>query len=208
MKLSKRIVRNAALSVLAAGTVVGTQLPTTSIVSSLVKAPPENPVMKEVREQAKGNKVNVMQELRMYTQFRKKCRDLVGANPNYTCPDYNDRKAVEAFVSGKEAPAPSAAVHPAATASATGATVLRNITDLSEEDQVLMRRFLNARSCPDSLKNHTPGFYGLCKKLILKNLSRSERRGVTEKVDERFKDIRDAKEAHKAARLERRKKAQ
>lgn len=193
MKLQKRVVRGAALSFLAAGTLVGAQVSSTTLLGSTASTN----VMKDVVARAKKNRPNVMQELRMYTAFRQKCRDLVGENPEYKCPDYNNRAAVEAFVNGTELS--TTATHAAATA--TGVVIL-DMQDLSDVDQALMRRYINIRNCPVTLKEHTPGFYALCKRQILKNLSRGERKGVTKKVQERFKSIRDAAEARKAARME------
>ncbi len=134
----------------------------------------------------------------MNAQLREKCRDRASADPTFVCPDYHDRSAVQAFLN-------NIAIEKEHAAAANSAAALRFL-DLSEHDQALLRRYINAGSCPATLKDYSVvGFYDLCRKMVSDSTPRYERKGVTEKVQQRFEAIRSSVEARKARRMQHRK---
>lgn len=171
------------------------------LTGSAVIAPPVIEGRENIRDRARAYRATAMQERRMFTQFREKCRDRASVDPTFVCPNYNDRSKVRQFLMSKFT------VETPAHAAAPSTDVTLNENQLSDSDQYLMDRYQNAGTCPESLKNYTPGFYDLCRRLLTKTTSRGERRGVLQKVEERFKVVKDAQNARKAARLERLKKA-
>lgn len=179
-------------------TFVSVQSTTAALEGQILKAPSS---MKYVKERARNYRPTAHQEQRMLKQFGQECQDRIAEDPALKCPNYNDREAVRKFLLTKDETAK--ATHGAATGSSS---TLLSLEALSETDQTLMRWYQNARTCPETLKSHTAGFYELCKKLLLTTESRSERRGIPEKVEQRVKAVRDLRAGEEAARAERKAK--
>jgi len=53
-------------------------------------------------------------------------------------------------------------VHPAATNVEENTVSSLTVQELSNQDRLLLRRYVRANSCPESLVNYLPGFYDLC----------------------------------------------
>ena len=96
---------------------------------------------------------------RAYSRHRDHCRDSKRTNPEYECADFNDapyRKSRSRVEGSREA-----VDHPAAPE-------VKHVTDLSYRERQMLRRYIRAGVCPDTLINFdVKGFYELCKSMIL-----------------------------------------
>lgn len=147
-----------------------------------------------IRESARAYRSTIIQEAIRYTQVRAKCSERSMVDPTFVCPDFNDRDAIHTFLLSPET---AEATHAAA---ASGSAALLTLNALSDDDQSRMTRFLNAGTCPESLKLYKNGFYDLCKKLLLTTTTRAERRGIPEMVAVQ-KKVRAMSEQRRLERL-------
>ncbi len=132
--------------------------------------------VKNVRETARSYRATIIQEAIRYEQVRDKCADRAQVDPKFVCPDFNDRAAIRAFLMSPET---VAATHAAATN--TGITLTYD--GLADDDKSRMTRYLNAGTCPDSLKQYTAGFYDLCKQMLITTMTRGERRHIPQMME-------------------------
>lgn len=131
----------------------------------------------DVRETARNYRATLLQEAIRYKQVREKCSDRHLVDPAFVCPDFNDREAIRVFLMSPET---VAATHAAA---AEDAKITITYEALSDDDKSRMTRYLNAGTCPDSLKQYTAGFYDLCKLMLTTTLTRGERRHVPQMIE-------------------------
>lgn len=189
----ERILRNVFLTMLAAFPIAVITMPTVRLQGSVM---PEQPVLEVVRDRARSYRATLMQEARMNSQLRDKCAEQVTKDPAFRCPDYHDRAAVRAFLLHPDA---DVVAHAAAD---DDASMQLTVDSLDEKEQMLLRRYLNAHSCPSTLQQYNvEGFYELCLTMLYQTTSRDERMGVTEKVQERFKTVHDSVEERRARRM-------
>ncbi|MBI5156202.1 hypothetical protein HZA45_02920 [Candidatus Peregrinibacteria bacterium] len=133
--------------------------------------------VKNVRETARNYRATMIQETIRYQQVREKCSDRFRVDPTFVCPDFNDRSAIRAFLLSPET---VAATHAAAT---EDEEVTLAYDGLADDDKSRMTRYLNAGTCPDSLKQYTAGFYDLCKKMLTTTMTRGERRHIPQMME-------------------------
>ncbi|PIR48617.1 hypothetical protein COU80_02815 [Candidatus Peregrinibacteria bacterium CG10_big_fil_rev_8_21_14_0_10_55_24] len=126
----------------------------------------------DLRTEALQDRVRVRRQTRQYWQAIEAYQNRVRAGEEgLTPPSVDDYQSIlqylRAMPSAQEdtsSPAPEGeATHPAATDDSEDDTVSSlTAQELSDQDRLLLRRYVRANSCPESLKNYLPGFFDLC----------------------------------------------
>ncbi len=105
-----------------------------------------------------GSRSWTTQRTRDYYQALELCQTHIDAGEDVTCPGPNDLEGIQKMLDGIFQGDEDAVVLP------TSDTL--TVQELNDVERSLLRNYQNAGTCPESLKDFTPGFYELCKTMV------------------------------------------
>ena len=101
-----------------------------------------------------------------------------------TKPNINFRSSVIFYTAGRYLKLKPSTADIEESTTETASVPMITAEDLSETQRATLRRFERIGQCPDSLMDYIPGFYELCKKVVLTTDNSQRRQGILDTLIE------------------------